>query len=61
MKRDRCPVCLGILPAAKTCGNETCGKTFYRSEGGRQDARFCSQRCANAQNVREFRRRQIGT
>lgn len=61
MKRERCPTCQGILPPAKTCANETCGKTFYRGEGGRADARFCTKLCGNAQHVREFRRRQAAT
>jgi hypothetical protein len=58
MKRERCPTCRAVLPEPKTCANEKCGATFYRSEGGRADARFCSKRCATAQHVREFRRRQ---
>jgi hypothetical protein len=57
MQHERCPICQAVLPLAKTCGNEMCGKTFYRSEGGRSDALYCSRPCAQAQSSRTYRRR----
>jgi len=57
MARERCPTCLGLLPALKVCANEACGAAFYRSEGGRADAIFCTRRCAQAQYQRNRRRR----
>ena len=51
----RCPDCQLILPALKICANEACGKQFYRSEAGREDAVYCSGACAQAS--REYRRR----
>lgn len=53
--RERCPTCHAILPPAKTCPE--CGGTFYRSEGGRRDALYCSAKCATRARVRRFRER----
>jgi hypothetical protein len=53
---ERCPTCRARLPEAKTCARASCGKTFYRSEGGRSDASYCSKRCAAAD--RQARKRE---
>jgi predicted nucleic acid-binding Zn ribbon protein len=58
MVRDRCPCCRAILPLPKTC--PVCGKTFYRSEGGRTDATYCSERCAGTARMRRYRKRNPG-
>jgi len=57
MKADRCPHCRGVLPEAKTCADETCRRTFYRGEGGRTDAMFCTERCAARTRMRRMRQR----
>lgn len=55
--RDRCPTCRGLVPPLKTCANEACRAEFYRSEGGRSDALYCSRRCAVAHATRAYRLR----
>jgi hypothetical protein len=56
---ERCPECgAPDPPPVKTCANETCDRTFRRSEGGRADAIYCRRSCAKAQAMREFRRRE---
>lgn len=53
--RERCPYCRALLPPPKTCPE--CERVFYRSEGGRRDAVYCSAKCATKARVRRFRRR----
>ena len=57
MKRERCPTCRAVLPPPKTCANEACGKTFYRSENGSLGTAYCSTKCANAARTRKWRAR----
>lgn len=58
---DRCPTCRARLPELKTCARPSCGNTFYRSEGGRTDAIYCSKRCADAdRKARERKRSSAG-
>ncbi len=52
---DRCPTCRAVLPPVKTC--PVCEKEFYRSEGGRTDATYCSERCAGTARMRRYRKR----
>jgi hypothetical protein len=54
---DRCPHCRAPLPGAKTCARPACGAEFYRGEGGRTDAVYCSARCAAAERKRRQRER----
>lgn len=54
---ERCPTCQYPLPPLKVCASETCDVEFYRSEGGRADAKYHSRACAKAQAQRELRRR----
>lgn len=55
---DRCPTCRARLPEPKTCARPACGKTFYRSEGGRSDASYCTKRCADADRKARQRERE---
>lgn len=42
----------------RRCANETCGRIFVPSDGGRRrGVLYCSRACARAQAQREFRRR----
>jgi hypothetical protein len=51
----------------RKCGNATCPRIFSRQDGGsrygryRNDAKFCSPRCARVQSMRESRRRKRQT
>ena len=53
---ERCPHCRAVLPAAKTC--PVCSEVFYRGEGGRTDAEYCSADHASVARMRRFRDRQ---
>lgn len=54
----------GYVPKEKHCANERCGKLFRWQDGGdgrqrsRQNAIYCSLRCARNQARREYDRRQ---
>ena len=52
---ERCPTCRAPLPPAKTCPG--CGKTYYRGEGGRTNAAYCSERCGAKIRMRRYRER----
>ena len=61
-----CPDCQGrgVIPVAKVCANETCGKVFRFQQGDteRRTLRtvgviYCSRACARAQAERQRRRR----
>ncbi|MBO0813541.1 MAG: DUF2256 domain-containing protein [Actinobacteria bacterium] len=44
-----------MLPPLRTCAE--CGQDFYRSEGGRSDALYCSERCRSKATTRRWRER----
>lgn len=52
---ERCPHCGAVLPPPKTCPG--CGRTFYRTAGGRKDALYCSPRCGAKMRMRALRKR----
>ncbi len=56
--KDRCPHCRAVLPPPKTC--PVCGQVFYRSEGGRTDATYCSVKCGAIARMRRFREKHPG-
>jgi hypothetical protein len=58
MDHERCPTCRAVLPPAKTCANEACGKTFYRGENGRTGGAYCTKKCADAARIRRWRTKQ---
>jgi len=55
MDEDRCPHCRAVLPPVKAC--PVCGQAFYRGEGGRTVAIYCTARCAGTARMRRWRER----